>query len=205
MIPRRLAGKTWRIYPCHLFYSLGLALLFRFINQFCPASEIQCRHGGVGSHMHSGNWERRCCLLGSVEFWFGSFQNWQSEFLSTAVLVVLVFLLSRFARNRSRLPLLTAEPAGRERAWSNFRTRETWRHLCVDMQRVFAEDTPWHVEWMDRIKGGGGRGSGGCRRYLPPVLYRLKTVEEAPGAWRAYYEKWPMMTQQAPCLRYPAR
>ncbi|MNE96934.1 hypothetical protein D3C80_1952140 [compost metagenome] len=31
--------------------------------------------------------------LGSVEFWFESFQNWQSEFLSTAVLVVLSIFL----------------------------------------------------------------------------------------------------------------
>lgn len=26
-----------------------------------------------------------------------------------------------------------------------------WRHLCVDMQRMFAEDTPWHVSWMERV------------------------------------------------------
>ncbi|MDS7594049.1 isochorismatase family cysteine hydrolase [Agrobacterium tumefaciens] len=73
-----------------------------------------------------------------------------------------------------------------------------WRHLCVDMQRVFAEDTPWHVEWMDRIseeveavvQADPARCIFTC--FMPP-----KTVEEAPGAWQAYYEKWPMMTQQA--------
>ncbi|MBY3300986.1 cysteine hydrolase, partial [Rhizobium laguerreae] len=26
-----------------------------------------------------------------------------------------------------------------------------WRHLCVDVQRMFAEDTPWHVPWMARV------------------------------------------------------
>ncbi|MGO8190199.1 cysteine hydrolase, partial [Rhizobium leguminosarum] len=26
-----------------------------------------------------------------------------------------------------------------------------WRQLCVDMQRMFDEDTPWHVPWMARI------------------------------------------------------
>jgi nicotinamidase-related amidase len=25
------------------------------------------------------------------------------------------------------------------------------RHLCVDMQRLFAEDTPWRTPWMERI------------------------------------------------------
>jgi glycerol uptake facilitator-like aquaporin len=34
--------------------------------------------------------------LGSAQLWFESFQNWQSEFLSTAVLVVLsIFLRQR--------------------------------------------------------------------------------------------------------------
>jgi hypothetical protein len=31
--------------------------------------------------------------LASADFWFESFQNWQSEFLSTAVLVVLSIVL----------------------------------------------------------------------------------------------------------------
>ena len=31
--------------------------------------------------------------LASAQFWFGSFPNWQSEFLSTAVLVVLSIYL----------------------------------------------------------------------------------------------------------------
>lgn len=70
-----------------------------------------------------------------------------------------------------------------------------WRHICVDMQRMFREDTPWQVEWMERI--------------LPQVL-ELAAVrpeatiftlflpperqEDAKGAWRDYYRKWWMMT-----------
>jgi nicotinamidase-related amidase len=23
-----------------------------------------------------------------------------------------------------------------------------WIHLCIDMQAMFAEQTPWHVPWM---------------------------------------------------------
>jgi hypothetical protein len=26
-----------------------------------------------------------------------------------------------------------------------------WRHICVDAQRMFAEDTPWHVPLMARV------------------------------------------------------
>ena len=24
-------------------------------------------------------------------------------------------------------------------------------HLCVDMQNIFAEDTPWQTPWMKRV------------------------------------------------------
>jgi hypothetical protein len=26
-----------------------------------------------------------------------------------------------------------------------------WRHLCIDMYRMLAEDTPWQVEWMNEV------------------------------------------------------
>ena len=42
--------------------------------------------------------------LGSVKFWFESFQNWQSEFLSTAVLIVLSIFL-RFRRSPESKPV----------------------------------------------------------------------------------------------------
>jgi hypothetical protein len=24
-------------------------------------------------------------------------------------------------------------------------------HLCIDMQQMFSEPTPWHVPWMKRV------------------------------------------------------
>jgi nicotinamidase-related amidase len=24
-------------------------------------------------------------------------------------------------------------------------------HICIDMQNVFAEETPWHTPWMARV------------------------------------------------------
>ena len=70
-----------------------------------------------------------------------------------------------------------------------------WRHLCVDMQRMFAEDTPWHVPWMARVSPQieelAGRHSSRTifTRFLPP-----EHADEMPGKWRDYYRKWWMMT-----------
>jgi len=70
-----------------------------------------------------------------------------------------------------------------------------WRHLCVDMQRMFAEDTPWHVPWMARISPQieelAGRHSSRTifTRFLPP-----ERADDMPGKWRDYYQKWWMMT-----------
>src|SRR5205085_9209193 len=58
-------------------------------------------------------------------------------------------------------------------------------HLCIDMQNLFAEDTPWHTPWMKRV--------------LPAVIeiaerHAVQTVftrfiparhpDELPGSWR---------------------
>jgi hypothetical protein len=26
-----------------------------------------------------------------------------------------------------------------------------WRHICVDAQRMFIEDTPWRVPWLELV------------------------------------------------------
>lgn len=70
-----------------------------------------------------------------------------------------------------------------------------WRHICVDMQRMFAEETPWHVPWMDRILPQVHAVSRACpeqtifTRFVPP-----RTPDTMPGRWRDYYTKWWMMT-----------
>jgi len=68
-------------------------------------------------------------------------------------------------------------------------------HLCVDMQTMFAERTDWHVPWMERVLPTVVRLSTAqaertiFTRFVPP-----DTPEEAEGAWRRYYERWPHMT-----------
>jgi nicotinamidase-related amidase len=69
-------------------------------------------------------------------------------------------------------------------------------HLCVDMQRLFAEDTEWRTPWMQRV--------------LPAVVALVekrpeRTVftrfipqnepGEGHGTWKRYYERWPAMTR----------
>lgn len=71
-----------------------------------------------------------------------------------------------------------------------------WIHLCIDMQRMFAEDTPWHVPWManvsDEILEVAERFPERTifTRFIPP-----ERSTEMQGMWRLYYEKWHEMTR----------
>lgn len=84
------AGGFVRVVYAH---SLGLALLLLFLASFVlhwmnsarAAADDALAHGEVPHSLASH--------LGEAEFWFESFQNWQSEFLSTAVLIVLAIFL----------------------------------------------------------------------------------------------------------------
>lgn len=74
-------------------------------------------------------------------------------------------------------------------------TFKNWIHLCIDMQRMFAEDTPWHVPWMrevspqveEVVRWHPERTV--FTRFVPP-----KRAVDMPGMWRDYYEKWDSMT-----------
>ncbi len=79
-------------------HSLGLALLLLFIasfalhwvNSFRKEVEEAAKDGHPAPELLS--------YLGDPQLWFESFQNWQSEFMSTAVLVVLgIFLRERLS------------------------------------------------------------------------------------------------------------
>ncbi|MFV3130905.1 cysteine hydrolase [Niveispirillum sp. KHB5.9] len=70
-------------------------------------------------------------------------------------------------------------------------------HLCIDMQHLFAEDTPWHTPWISRILPRVGELSRAkaaqtiFTRFVPP-----HSAADAPGAWQRYYERWDEMTTQ---------
>jgi hypothetical protein len=91
-----LPSATRRRYPVLSWlysYSLGIALAVLFMISFvlhwwasaAAANEEALRHGNTVQSLTT-------YLLDS-ELWFESFQNWQSEFMSTAVLVVLSIFL----------------------------------------------------------------------------------------------------------------
>jgi nicotinamidase-related amidase len=71
-----------------------------------------------------------------------------------------------------------------------------WVHLCIDMQRLFAEQTEWHAPWMERV--------------LPEVVHLVemqpertvftrfippRTADDVGGTWRRYYQRWAAMTR----------
>ena len=76
-------------------------------------------------------------------------------------------------------------------------------HLCIDMQRMFAEQTPWHVPWMKRVvppilriaRAFPARTT--FTRFIPPVRAAL-----APGTWRRYYERWSEFTGERVAPHY---
>ncbi len=69
-------------------------------------------------------------------------------------------------------------------------------HLCIDMQCLFAEETPWQVPWLPRVLPGvleiARRHTARTifTRFIPP-----EHPEEAAGAWRNYWERWRQLTR----------
>jgi hypothetical protein len=77
-------------------HSLGLALFLLFIASFVIHWLGSARAAAEEALQHGEEALPAIAYLGDPQLWFESFQNWQSEFLSTAVLVVLsIFLRQR--------------------------------------------------------------------------------------------------------------
>jgi nicotinamidase-related amidase len=70
-------------------------------------------------------------------------------------------------------------------------------HICVDVQAMFATDTDWHTPWLPKVlpaieilvERDPSRTI--FTRFIPPAR-----MEDAAGAWRDYYRRWPNMTRQ---------
>ena len=72
---------------------------------------------------------------------------------------------------------------------------DTALHICVDMQRMFAEDTPWKMPWLEKV--------------LPEITAVVEARPERTiftrfiparqpgqgcGMWARYYTRWASMT-----------
>lgn len=69
--------------------SLGLSLAGLFILSFVAHWRSSLAAANEDARLHGAELHSALSYLADAGFWFESFQNWQSEFLSTAVLVVL--------------------------------------------------------------------------------------------------------------------
>lgn len=70
------------------------------------------------------------------------------------------------------------------------------RHLCVDMQRMFAEDTPWNIPWMARVREPvAALAAARAEQTIFTRFVTPQTPEQAVRSWQDYYRKWPMMTR----------
>lgn len=73
----------------------------------------------------------------------------------------------------------------------------TVRHLCIDMQRVFAPGNPWATPWMSKVLPAIAE-IVDCApertiftRFLTPMH-----ADDAGGMWQAYYRKWEALTRE---------
>ena len=69
-------------------------------------------------------------------------------------------------------------------------------HVVVDMQRLFAEDTGWLVPTINNVLPNIQRlVDHRPGRALYPRFITPKSGEAADGHWKAFYRRWPQVTQ----------
>lgn len=68
-------------------------------------------------------------------------------------------------------------------------------HICVDMQRMFAEDTPWKMPWLERVLP---RVAAIAEARPDQTIFTRFIPAQEPGQgagmWRRYYQRWGSMT-----------
>jgi hypothetical protein len=74
-------------------HSLGLALALLFVASFVLHVRYSLDAANERAALHGDNPTEFVSYLTDPQLWFESFQNWQSEFMSTGVLVVLSIFL----------------------------------------------------------------------------------------------------------------
>jgi hypothetical protein len=88
-LPVRMGGLSRSLYS----YSLGSAFFLLFVVSFVVHLRESVAAEAAEARLHGEPEPAIIDHLSSAQLWFESFQNWQSEFLSTAVVVVLSIFL----------------------------------------------------------------------------------------------------------------
>jgi hypothetical protein len=83
-------------------HSLSLALLLLFAGSFVAHAVAGCRAYNETEIEHGRRAVGILEYAGGAQFWFESFQNWQSEFLSIGVIVVLTIWLREKGSTQSK-------------------------------------------------------------------------------------------------------
>ena len=92
--------------------SLGIALFVLFLLSFLLHWRNSAAAAGAEAEQHGERAVGAIAYLGDPQLWFESFQNWQSEFLSTAVLVVLSIWLRQRESPESKAVAAPHEATG---------------------------------------------------------------------------------------------
>ncbi|HEY8577528.1 MAG TPA: isochorismatase family cysteine hydrolase [Devosia sp.] len=75
--------------------------------------------------------------------------------------------------------------------------RDRWAHLCIDMQRMFADETEWHTPWMARVLPNVvslvelDPARTVFTRFITPM-----SADDVSGTWHRYYQRWASMTRE---------
>jgi nicotinamidase-related amidase len=68
-------------------------------------------------------------------------------------------------------------------------------HICVDMQRMFAEGTEWKMPWLERVLPSIVEISAAhAERTIFTRFIPAQKAGHGVGMWRRYYERWATMT-----------
>ena len=107
--PARAGGLVGKLYD----HSLGGALLLLFLASFVLHFVNSARAANDEAAEHGRPAVTAAAYLADPRFWFESMQNWQSEFFSTAVLIVLaIYLRQRGSPESKRLYDPNSKTAG---------------------------------------------------------------------------------------------
>src|SRR4051812_2621240 len=70
-------------------------------------------------------------------------------------------------------------------------------HLCIDMQNLFAEDTPWRTPWMERVRPVVAKLARYCAHATVFTLFTPpNSSDEVAAPWQRYFEGWGELTRR---------